>query len=193
MKPTLLLASGSPQRRVLLQGLGLPFEVEVSRVNEEQHPELVPSVRAEALACAKAEEVCKRFPNRWVIGCDTLVEAPDGTLLEKAHDEEEARQMLMLQSGGTSIVHSGLCVIDPNGLVRHSLCSSRVTFRPLHQADLDWWISTNLWKDRSGSFQIDGPGQLMIERVEGDFTGVVGLPVFLLGELLKEAGYPLYD
>ena len=72
------------------------------------------------------------------------------------------------------------------------MSSSSVTFRPLSAQDMDWWMKTRLWEGRSGGFQIDGPGQLMIERLEGDFTSVVGLPVYLLGQLLLKAGYPLF-
>lgn len=68
------------------------------------------------------------------------------------------------------------------------LSSSDVRFRSLSDADIDWWMQTGLWKDRSGSFQIDGPGQLMIEEIRGDWSGIVGLPVFLLGRLAEELG-----
>ena len=103
--------------------------------------------------------------------------------------------MLRLQSGRTSVVHSGLCLVVPReGEKQHFLrgiASTRVTFARLSEETIRWWIGTGLWKDRSGAFQIDGPGQLMIERIEGDWTCVVGLPIFLLGQMLAEAGYPL--
>jgi septum formation protein len=96
--------------------------------------------------------------------------------------------MIKKQSGGTSVVHSAIHLIHPKGEAS-DIDSTAVTFATLTDRDVDWWMATNLWRDRSGSFQIDGPGQLMIERIEGDWTGVVGLPIFKLGKLLCEAGF----
>lgn len=191
MQRTLVLASASPQRRELLEGLGLPFTVQVSRVSESDVLERDPVVRAQILARLKAQDVALLYPDAVVIGCDTLVVAHDGTLLEKPADAAEARAMIALQSGHVSTVHSGLCVLNPEGAAFEGVSSSAVRFKKMADADLDWWVSTGCWRDRSGAFQIDGSGQLLIERIEGDWTGVVGLPVFLLGELLKEAGWPL--
>jgi septum formation protein len=183
----LILASASPQRRTLLEGLDVIFDVIPSNVHEPAHPELSPSKRAQELALLKAQEVAARHPGCWIIGCDTLVESADGDLLEKAADAEQARTMIQVQSGRTSTVHSALVLMDPAGTVYAGLSSSRVTFKKLSEKDIEWWIHTDQWRDRSGSFQIDGLGQLMIENLEGDWTSVVGLPVFLLGQLCDEA------
>jgi septum formation protein len=183
----IILASASPQRRQLLEGLHVKFEVMPSTFAESDHPERDPASRAKVLARMKAQEVHGRVPDACIIGCDTLVVAPDGTLLEKPADAKDAERMLRLQSGGVSTVHSALCVIGSKG-IHEGISSSRVQFKALSDADISWWLSTGQWKDRSGAFQIDGPGQLMIERIEGDWTGVVGLPVFLLGQLLEEEG-----
>jgi septum formation protein len=184
----LILASASPQRKTLLEGLGLTFAVIPSAVEESGHVEADPAKRASDLARLKAQDIAGKHQQSIVIGCDTLVVAPDGTMLEKPESTDEVRSMLRLQSGGTSIVHSALCVIDATGKQHEGLSSSSVRFKNLSDADIDWWIGTKLWQGRSGAFQIDGPGQLMIERIEGDWTGVVGLPVFLLGQLMKDAG-----
>jgi septum formation protein len=185
---SIILASASPQRRILLEGLGVRFSVIPSQVNEEACTEMDPAKRAQLLAREKAHDVADRHRGQWIIGCDTLVVASTGERLEKPVDEADARRMLMLHSGKTSIVHSGLAVIRPDGAIFDGLSSSAVAFRPLTQADIDWWMSTNLWKDRSGSFQIDGLGQLMIERIDGDWSSIVGLPVYLLGRLFEQAG-----
>lgn len=186
----LILASASPQRKTLLEGLGIPFVVVPSRVNEEACTERDPAKRAELLAREKAQEVAERHRGRWVVGCDTLVVAPDGTLLEKPADQRDARRMLLVQSGGTSTVHSGLAIVSPAGVVETGISSSDVRFRMLTDNDIAWWMSTHLWENRSGSFQIDGPGQLMIEEIRGDWTGIVGLPVFLLGTVLRRMEAP---
>jgi septum formation protein len=190
MTPRLILASASPQRKTLLEGLGFPFEVIPSRVDEPAHPETDPAKRAHALACAKACDVATLHPDAWVIGSDTLVVAPDGTLLEKPADAEDARRMLRLQSGGTSAVHSGLCLIAPDGRVWSDVSSSDVRFAQLGETEVEWWIGTGHWQGRSGGFQIDGEGQLLIAEIRGDWTSIVGLPVFLLGQLMKKAGAP---
>jgi septum formation protein len=191
--PPLILASASPQRKSLLRGLGLQFRVIPSTIDEESHSEVDPQSRAVELARLKAQDIASVHPGSIVIGCDTLVVAPDGTLLEKPGNDREARRMIRLQSGGVSIVHSALCVIDVKGKCHEGVSSSHVTFKRLSESDIRWWISTGLWKGRSGSFQIDGPGQLMIAKIEGDWTGVVGLPVFLLGELFEESGVSLRE
>lgn len=186
----LILASASPQRRMLLQGLGMTFRVQPSSVDESACQIVDPAKRAQVLARLKAEDIFSLHRDCWVIGCDTLVVAPDGTLLEKPTDVDDARRMLRLQSGGASMVHSGLCLLGPGGEYE-GISSSRVLFQALTEAEIEWWIGTNEWRDRSGSFQIDGLGQLLIERLEGDWTSVVGLPIFLLGQLMEQAGLPL--
>lgn len=190
MFPHLLLASASHQRKTLLAGLGLSFAVVPSGIDEQSCSEREPRKRARVLAELKARDIAAKNPGAWIIGCDTLVVTADGELLEKPVDEADARRMIGLQSGRTSVVHSGLALIAPDGQEWSDVSTSFVGFRAMTSADIDWWIGTGMWKDRSGSFQIDGLGQLMIAKMEGDFTGVVGLPVFLLGELCREAKAP---
>lgn len=184
----IILASASPQRKTLLAGLGVRFDVVASSVDEDAHPMLDPVRRSAELAMLKAKDVAAKNRGGIVIGCDTLVVASDGTLLEKPTSPDDAKRMIALQSGKTSLVHSALCVIDAKGNVREGVSSSDVTFKKLTDKDVEWWISTGLWKDRSGAFQIDGLGQLMIAEIKGDWTSIVGLPVFLLGRLMEEAG-----
>jgi septum formation protein len=187
----LILASASPQRKTLLAGLGLEFDVIPSTVNEEACTVVDPADRSVTLARQKAEDVAARNPGTYVIGCDTLVVDAKGERLEKPVDEADARRMLKLHAGTRSTVHSGLCVVSPFGEVEEGISSSYVWFKELSKQDLDWWIGTGQWKDRSGGFQIDGLGQLMIERIDGDWTSIVGLPVFLLGQLLNKSGFDL--
>jgi len=191
MQHELILASGSPQRQELLKGLGIPFHVHVSRVEEGEVIERDPVKRSAMLARFKAEDVEAMHPGAWVLGCDTLVVAADGDLLEKARDQAEAKRMIAKQSGNVSTVHSALCILSPDRKVFADVSSSSVHFKKLSPSEIDWWIGTGLWQGRSGSFQIDGSGQFMIERIHGDWSSIVGLPVFLLGELLKKAGWDL--
>lgn len=137
----------------------------------------------------KAESVYQDHANAVVIGCDTLVIAEDGTMLEKPVDEGGARVMLRKLSGKTCEVRSAVCIIKElkeEKEVKEGVSSTKVTIKKLSDEEIEWWIGTGEWKDRSGAFQIEGKGQLMIEKIEGDWTGVVGLPIFLLGELLSK-------
>lgn len=187
----LILASTSPQRKALLAGLGVPFDIVPSPYDESRCAERDPAERARILAAEKARAVAVQYPDRVVIGGDTLVVAPDGTLLEKPRDAADAKRMLRLQSGGTSVVHSAVSVAASQSAILIGLSSSTVRFAKLSEIEIDWWVRSKLWEGRSGAFQIDGPGQLMIEHIEGDWTGIVGLPVFLLGQLLRQAGAPI--
>jgi septum formation protein len=189
--PTLVLASASPQRRELLTSLGAEFTVVHSSVDEEAVPEADPRVRPVLLSQLKARDVAAKHPQAWVIGCDTIVVGPDGSLLEKPRDVHEAEKMIRLQSGATSVVHSGLTLIAPDGRSESALSSSSVTFTALSESDVAWWLTTKLWQGRSGAFQIDGPGQLMIANISGDWTSIVGLPVYLLGQLAHKLGLKL--
>ena len=186
----LILASASPQRKRLLQGLELDFTVIPSNFNEAEYVESDAAQRAQHLARLKAQDVAQGDPDAFVIGCDTLVVSPLGELYEKPETPADAERMLRSYNGKACTVHSGLCIVAPGGKTFEGVSSSSVHFKKLTDTDLAWWISTGLWQDRSGAFQIDGPGQLLIEHLEGDWSSVVGLPVFLLGKLLEESGYP---
>lgn len=187
----IILASASPQRTELLRGIGVKHTVHASTVDESSVAVSEPKSRAQILAKMKAEDVSKHHPGCIIIGCDTLVVSSDGTLLEKPSDKVDVEKMLRLQSGKTSTVHSALAVVDESGNLHEDISSSSVTFQSLSEEQISWWIASDLWKGRSGGFQIDGPGQLMISGIEGDWTGIVGLPIFLLGQLLRKAGFDM--
>ena len=192
MSQHLVLASASRQRKRLLEGLGLIFEVHPSNFDESTCTKTDPVERAKHQAYHKAMDVNERFAGSFVIGCDTLVVSQEGDLLEKAPDMDAAREMVIKLSGKTCNVHSALSIVDPDQNHHEGVSSSAVRFKELTDEELDWWIGTGLWKDRSGSFQIDGPGQFMIEELRGDWSSVVGLPIFLLGDLLQKAGYHIF-
>jgi len=189
----LILASSSPQRQRLLKELGVEFVVIPSSINEAEIILDNPIERAKVLARLKAEDVARKYSEAWVIGSDTLVVSQKGNLLEKPSDESHAREMLREQSGGVSQVHSAISLISPQSNKHEDISTSHVHFRTLTDEDLDWWINTGLWENRSGSFQIEGEGQKIIEKCEGDFNGVVGLPINLLSQLFKDSGFGLFS
>jgi septum formation protein len=133
----------------------------------------------------KARAVAAGSSGALVIGGDTEV-VLDGRLLGKAADEAEARSHLRTLSGRTHEVLGGLVVLDADGSERAGVVSSSVSFKPLDDAVFDLYIASGEWRDRAGAYAIQGLGSVLIERLEGDFSNVVGLPVGLLLELAPE-------
>jgi septum formation protein len=180
--PPLLLASRSPQRRAILEQLGIPFEV-VAPEWEELAGEPTKTVRANALG--KARSVAPGGPGaRPVLGVDTEV-VVDGRVFGKAETEAEAEAMLEALAGRTHEVVSGLCLITPGWeVVEHEV--TKVTFRPLDARDLAAYVSFGEWEGRAGAYAVQGRGAALVERIEGDYLNVVGLPAALLVRLLAE-------
>jgi septum formation protein len=181
----LVLASRSPQRRAILERLGVPFEVRPSDASELQHGE----PRALALENALRKARAARLPGRTeaVIGCDTIV-VLDGTIYGKPANEVQARATLSALSGATHEVLSGLALLLP-GEERTALARTAVTFRALEPEELDDYVATGEWRERSGGYAIQRAGATLVHAVEGDIENVVGLPLAsLLGiypELLR--------
>jgi len=117
-----------------------------------------------------------------VLGADTEV-VVEGRLLGKATDEGQARSHLATLSGHTHDVLGGVVLLGPDAVERSGVAVSRVTFRQLDDATLDLYLASGEWRDRAGAYAIQGLGSILIERMEGDFSNVVGLPVGLLLEL----------
>jgi septum formation protein len=180
--PPLLLASRSPQRRAILEQLGIPFEV-VAPQWEELAGEPTETVRANALG--KARSVAPGGPGaRPVLGVDTEV-VVDGRVFGKAENEAEAEAMLEALAGRTHEVVSGLCLITAGWeVVEHEV--TKVTFRPLDARDLAAYVSFGEWEGRAGAYAVQGRGAALVERIEGDYLNVVGLPAALLVRLLAE-------
>ncbi|MBX5469091.1 MAG: septum formation protein Maf [Thermoleophilaceae bacterium] len=165
----LILASGSPQRRAILEQLGIAFEVVVPGVPEIESGDPRSGVVENALRKASAVE------GELVLAADTAV-VLDGAWLGKPSGEAEAESFLRRLSGRTHEVLSGIA-LKMGGELRSSCASTRVRFRALEQADLDWYLGTGEWRGRAGAYAIQGLGAALVEGVEGDFWNVVGLPV----------------
>ena len=180
--PPLLLASRSPQRRAILEQLGIPFEVVAPRWEELVGGEPAETVRANARG--KARSVPEGAAERPILGIDTEV-VLDGRVFGKAETEAEAEEMLDALAGRTHEVVSGLCLLTPGWEeVEHEV--TRVTFRPLDARDLAAYVSLGEWRGRAGAYAVQGRGAALVERIEGDYLNVVGLPAALLVRLLAE-------
>jgi septum formation protein len=169
----LVLASRSPQRRAILERLGVPFEVRPSDAPELERGE--PRELALENAIRKARGA--RLPGRAeaVIGCDTIV-VLDGTVYGKPADAREARSTLSALSGATHQVLSGLALLLP-GEERTALARTAVTFRALEPQELDSYVATGEWRERSGGYAIQRGGATLVQAVEGEIENVVGLPL----------------
>jgi septum formation protein len=172
----LTLASGSPQRREILQKLGLEFEVVVPGVKELSQGEPERLVVENARRKAKAVEA-----EGLVIACDTDV-VLDGEVLGKPAHAAEARAYLDRMSGRAHVVMSGLVVVE-EGEERSGLEKTTVVFRDLSEAEKERYVRFGEWEGRSGGYAIQTLGSSLVERLEGSVSNVVGLPVGLLAEL----------
>jgi nucleoside triphosphate pyrophosphatase len=171
----LLLASTSPQRRSILEQLGVPFEAVAPDFEETGDDPLEHAV-------GKARSVVGG--DRPVLGVDTVVRCGD-VVLGKPADASDAERMLETLSGRTHAVVSGLCLRTPAWEEAHTE-TTLVTFRDLTPRDLAWYVGSGEWRNRAGAYAIQGRGAALVERVEGDYLNVVGLPAALLVGLLAE-------
>ncbi|MEI2703515.1 MAG: Maf family protein [Baekduia sp.] len=171
-----VLASGSPQRRRILEDLGLDFEVMVPDVPEREAGD--PEEVAVANAVAKVRAVSGDF----VVGCDTVV-ATEAGLWGKPRDEEDALRTLEHLSGRTHRVVSGLAV-RRDGALSTAVETTFVTFRTLEGPERHKHVAKGEWRGRAGGYAIQGSGAVLVERIEGDLLNVIGLPVQALLRLV---------
>jgi len=177
----LILASTSPQRRAILEQLRIPFEVVAPRYVEDDPPDADPAELVRRHAEGKARSV--HAEGRITLGVDTTV-VLDGRVYGKAADRDEAARMLHELSGRTHTVLSGLCLLGAgDSLVGHEVTD--VTFRLLEPALVETYLASGEWEGRAGAYAIQGLGGRLVERIEGDYLNVVGLPGALLVTLLE--------
>jgi septum formation protein len=176
----LVLASTSPQRRAILEQLRIPFEVVAPTYVEHDPPDAVPEDLVKAHAEGKARSV--HTDGSLTLGVDTAV-VLDHVVYGKPRAEEAAVGMLRALAGRTHTVLSGLCLLGAEGEV---LCEARtdVTFRRLSDADVASYVASGEWRGRAGAYAIQGLGAGLVERIEGDYLNVVGLPGPLLLDVL---------
>ena len=181
--PPLLLASRSPQRRAILEQLAIPFDAVVPQYDEELTG-ADPAAEVERHAQGKARAVAGIAGDRPVLGVDTEV-VLDGRVYGKPGDEAEAEAMLEELSGQTHEVVSGLCLLTPAWEeLGHAV--TRVSFRALTPRELGLYVVSEEWRERAGGYAIQGLGAALVERIDGDYLNVVGLPTALLVRLLAE-------
>jgi septum formation protein len=180
----LLLASRSPQRRAILEQLGIPFDVVAPGYDEPPRPGVEPVDLVREHALAKARSVADEAGDRPVLGVDTEV-VLDGVVYGKPATAADAEAMLEALAGRTHDVVSGLALVTPGWqAVAHD--ETRVTFRPLTPRDLAAYVASGEWEGRAGGYAVQGLGAALVRRIDGDYLNVVGLPAAVLVRLLAE-------
>ncbi len=184
---TLILASASPRRSELLSLAGIPFEICTACVDEQCAEPAASAVRI--LSARKALAVSGKVSGRFVLAADTLVEL-DGMTLGKPAGPEEAACMLRRLSGNTHHVHTGITVVNPDGVIFTDGDTSSVTFEAIPDPEIEAYVATGEPLDKAGAYAIQGRASLWISHMEGSYSSVIGLPLHLVRSLLIRAGYP---
>lgn len=188
MNNRIVLASASPRRAELLRQVGLEFEVMVSEVEETFTPGLEPAAQVELLALSKANAVAAALDRGIVIGADTVV-VQGGKVLGKPADAQEAIAMLQLLQGKGHEVYTGVALVDAKSsakLVEHEM--TRVFFNAMSEDTIRRYVATGEPLDKAGAYAVQGKAALFINRLEGCYSNVVGLPLARLATMLKKLG-----
>ena len=187
----IVLASASPRRAELLRQIGLEFDVIVSGVEEEGVKDKDPVRLAERLALSKANSVAASLDSGIVIAADTVVYV-EGQFLGKPENEHDATRMLQLLSGRSHQVMTGVAIIKQPGMqILSNVETTTVFMRTITDEEICWYIATGEVNDKAGSYAIQGYGAIFVERIEGDYFNVVGLPLCRLSKMLEKFGCTL--
>ena len=185
LAPTLVLASRSPRRQQILRDAGIPFVVRAADIPEERQPDESPTDYVRRLAEQKAFAV-PLLPGEVVLGADTTV-VTDDQVLEKPRDASDALRMLALLAGREHAVITGICLRAESRIIV-DVAITRVRFVPLTPEELQAYAASGEPMDKAGGYAIQGLASKFIDRIEGDYFNVVGLPVALVYRLLKTMG-----
>lgn len=194
----IILASSSPRRQELLRELGLSFDIRASGADETVEPGMAPAAIVESLAVRKAAHVRDELREEGrreglVIGSDTIV-VLDGQVLGKPEDAADACRMLTMLQGRTHQVYTGVAVLDlasERRMAEHSV--SRVTFRTMSDEEIRAYVKTGEPLDKAGSYGVQSVGAVFIEKIEGDFYSIMGLPLNLLYQMLLSCGISPFE
>lgn len=189
--PHLILASTSPRRKELLDLLSLPFEIIPPTTCEEAKNGESPVAHVRRLALEKASSVAHCYPENLVIGSDTVIEL-DGQIMGKPEDLNEAQDMLLRLRGRCHLVHTGLALVTQNKQIEDTCVETvKVWMKDFSDTDLQAYLKTRDSLGKAGAYSIQGKGAHLIEKIEGDYPAVVGLPLWRTGKLLEKVGVDL--
>ncbi len=179
----LVLASNSPRRRELLSQLVDSFQVHASAIEEQRQADEPLAQYVERLAREKAQAVAPNYPNCWVLGADTIVVC-DGQLFEKPEDEADARRMLQALSAKSHTVYTAIALVK-GGDVHLQNVATQVTFRALSDAEITAYWQSGEPTDKAGGYGIQGIAARFVERIDGSYSAVVGLPLCETYQMLQ--------
>ena len=189
LREKVVLASGSPRRKELLDAVGWPYEAIVAGIDESVMPNEAPAAYVQRLARSKAEAVAAQLPSGLVLGADTTV-VIENEILGQPEDDDDARRMLQLLNGKWHEVLTGVAVVRVAGdshseaLVDYE--TTRVRFAEMTRREIDWYIATGEARGKAGAYGIQGAAGLFIQEIEGDYFNIVGLPIRLVYELARK-------
>jgi len=187
-EPLIILASTSPRRRYLLEQAGLSFFVVPSDIDEATVPISSPESYVRILSELKADNVSERYPEKWVIGADTIV-LKNSAILGKPASMDEARTMLKQLSGQTHQVFTGYAIrCKAKNRKFSETIKTDVLFKHLTDEEIEWYIHTKEPFDKAGAYAIQGLGTFLVKSIRGSYTNVVGLPVCEVIEFLIKEG-----
>ncbi len=193
MHQPLILASASARRQELLREAGIAFEIHPAHISEDLIADELPLDYALRLARDKALAVAPRFPQRWVLGADTIV-VVGGEVLGKPRDREDAARMLRMLSGRGHEVINAVGLVSPNMVspamdVETRSSTTQVYFRKLEEEEIQQYIAGGEPMDKAGAYAIQGGAARWTERMDGEYSNVVGLPLSLVTEMLRANGF----
>ena len=188
----LILASGSPRRKDLLESIGVRFQVIPSDVDETFFPCETPIEGVKRLSLEKAREISVNYPGYWIIGADTVV-VIDGKVLGKPVDEDEAKVMLRSLNGATHEVYTGFSLVNSQCEEQTvtGFSRSEVFIRSMSDDEIDEYVASGEPMDKAGAYAIQGLGAALVQSVNGSYTNVVGLPLCEVARELKRLN--VYD
>lgn len=189
---SIILASKSPQRQDILKRLNIPFLCIPSDADETLDLSLPPEEAVQQIALRKAEAVLHsplKINTPWIIAADTLIFS-HGTPMGKPTDVEQARTMLQSYSNTSHKVITAVCCYDEKSQRFSSRISvSQVFFKELSGDEVEWYLNTGEWQEAAGAYRIQGRAACFITKIEGSYSGIVGLPIYELYDILTEHGY----
>ena len=193
--PTLVLASSSPRRQELLTNLGLPFSTAASEY-EEQFDHRPPRIQALFLAQQKVAHLLRHSPEHrgaLVLGADTCIDV-DGKIFGKPSDRQTARSYLQQLGGRSHKVITALSLWDgPAGVFLNEAETTTIQFAALNSREIEWYMDTEEWQGAAGGYRIQGRGGLFVNRIEGCYFNVMGLPIHRFYGMLKTQGYDFFE
>ena len=185
LREKLILASGSPRRKELLEAAGWTYEAITAGIDESVLDNEEPAAYVQRLARSKAEVVASGLQSGLVLGADTTV-VIENQILGQPEDDADAKRMLKLLNGKWHEVLTGVAVIRVGGGTRVDYETTHVRFAEMSEREIDWYVATGEARGKAGAYGIQGAAGLFIEEIRGDYFNIVGLPIRLVYELTAQ-------